>query len=157
FRLAASTQANSLAPGSTDHYAFTLRPSEIHSTGSGTVILGVSVEPAVNSQFLPAVPTIPGLTPLFQASSPREAFGLFAVDRAGLDRIDVSGATTTTSGWYLVRLFVADDLNFDGNVDGLDAQLLAGAMGTHAGEGGFLPFADLNRDSVIDQGDIPTL
>ena len=42
-------------------------------------------------------------------------------------------------------------------VDGSDAQLLAGAMGTSAGQPGYLPAADANQDGVINAADAQLL
>ena len=52
----AATPAGSLAAGATDRYAFSLRPTELSSTTSGTVFLGIEVDAASGSNLKPAVP-----------------------------------------------------------------------------------------------------
>src|SRR5262249_17447019 len=54
---------------------------------------------------------------------------------------------------YTLRLFIAGDVNNDGDVNGDDAALLAQAMGTSAGQPGYLVGADANLDGVIDATD----
>ncbi len=95
-----SNHANtgSLVTNSTDRYAFSLRDSELRypevmkrsalSTTTGQVLLGVDVTGSNLS-----LPLIEGLTPIQSISDNKHAFALFAVTRAGLETIDVSGAS----------------------------------------------------------------
>src|SRR5207302_5126322 len=96
-RFTAAPQAGSLAAKATDRYAFILAPSELHSTVMGTVYLGVSVQ-AAGSGLRPAVPAIPGLTPLVSRTAAGSAFALFALGRDGLQIVEVAGADASTSG-----------------------------------------------------------
>ena len=54
-------------------------------------------------------------------------------------------------------MFVAGDVNGDGKVDGHDAQLLTAALGTAAGQPGYLLGADANRDGLVNAGRPPAL
>src|SRR5262249_30647345 len=85
------------------------------------------------------------------------AFALYAVDREGLEELEVGGADSVTSGDYTLTLFVAGDVNQDGKVDGQDGVLLSQALGTHAGQAGYTPAADANRDGQVDAADVHLL
>jgi hypothetical protein len=152
-----STQAGSLAADGTDLYSFTFRSSEVHFTTSGTVYLGIQVQATSGSSFQPAVPVIPGLTPLVSGASANGAFALFAMTREGLELLKVAGTNGTTSGAYTLRLFVAGDVNADGVVNGVDGQLLAAALGSSVGEAGYVVGADANLDGKIDATDMQLL
>jgi large repetitive protein len=82
-----------------------------------------------------------------------DAYGLFAVEKSGLNLLEVAGS----AGGYRIDLSVAGDLNRDGLVDGLDSQLLTLALGSHAGDAGYRTSYDLNRDLVIDGKDVQIL
>jgi YD repeat-containing protein len=152
-----TNQSGTLAAGGTDRYAFSFRPSEIQATASGEIYLGISVQAAPGSLLQPAVPSIAGLTPLLSHTTANGAFALFAITQAGLERLDISGANGSTSGAYTVHMDVAGDVNGDATVDGVDAQLLAGAMGTSVGQPGYLAGADANQDGVINAADAQLL
>src|SRR5262249_10345679 len=150
-------QSGSLAAGGTDRYAFTFRPSEIHSPTGGSIYLGVQVQAASGSSLNPAVPQIAGLTPGASSTGPGTSVALFDINREGLQLLQLSGANATTNGAYTLQLFVAGDVNSDGTVDGVDGQLVAGAVGTSAGQPGYLLGADANRDGKIDATDVQLL
>src|SRR5262249_4613203 len=118
---------------------------------------GVQVQAAPGSGLQPAVPVIPGLTPLASGAGPAGAFALFSVSREGLELLEVSGANATTAGGYSLRLFVAGDVNADGMVDGVDGQLLAAALGTFAGQPGYVVGADANLDGQVNAADLQLL
>ena len=153
----ASNPAGALAAGGTNRYTFSLRPSELLATASGSVYLGISVQAAAGSALHRACPRSTGLTPLVTHTTRHGAFALFEIGQAGLELLDVSGASGATAGGYTLHLFVAGDVNGDETVDGSDAQLLAGAMGTSAGRPGYLPAADVNQDGVINAADAQLL
>ena len=150
----AGNYAGSLVAGATNSFAFLLTPSEVASTTSGTVLVGIEVDSAAGSSMQPAVPAIAGLTPLVQHLSADSAFGLFAVSRASLELLQVSGANAVTTGAYTLQVFIAGDANQDGAVNGLDAALVASLIGTTVGEPGYIAAADANRDGVIDVADV---
>src|SRR5207244_2953902 len=83
-----------LAAGLTDRFAFALQASEIRSTASGFVYLGVQVQADAGQAFQPDVPSIAGLTPLIQQTSSGSSFALFAVKRDGLRLLEVTGANS---------------------------------------------------------------
>jgi YD repeat-containing protein len=129
-----NTEAGSLAAGATDNYSFGFRASEIHSTNSGSVYLGVEVQAAPGSNLQPAVPMIAGLTPVVSSTGTGSAFALFEITREGLELLSISGGNAATTGGYTLHLFVAGDVNRDGTVDATDGQLLAAAMGSSLGQ-----------------------
>ncbi|HEY0229232.1 MAG TPA: Ig-like domain-containing protein, partial [Mycobacterium sp.] len=147
----------SLAAGKTDYLAFNLRPSELESTASGDVLLGVQVTAANGSALQPGVPIIAGLTPLLQHSGNGTSFALFAVSREGLEQIRIAGSDATTAGDYSVQLFVVGDVNQNGVVDGNDSALLNQALGSSVGQPGYIAGADANRDGVVNAADAQLL
>ncbi len=148
-----TAQSGNLAAGGTDRYLFIVQPSELQSTPQGTIYFGVSVQAAAGSSFQPGVPALVGLTPVFTQTTANGSYAIFAVSTSGLQRLEIAGANAATSGAYTLQLFVLGDVNGDGNVDGIDAQLLAAAQGTSVGQPGYLLGADLNRDGKIDGTD----
>ena len=148
-----TTQAGTLAAGGTDRYLLILQPAELQSTPNGTVYLAVLVEPTVGSTFQPGTLAIDGLQPVLTQTTAAGSYAIFAVSTSGLQEIEVSGANATTAGAYTLQVSVLGDVNADGNVDGVDAQTLAAAEGTHSGQPGYAAVLDLNRDGVIDGTD----
>ena len=73
-----------------------MRPSEILSTNSGDVYIGVIVEADTVSPFTPAIPSISGLTPVASNVNGSSAFGLFRVEREGLYLLNVTDAAPLT-------------------------------------------------------------
>ena len=153
----ANPYTTTLTAGSTDQLVFSVRPSEIASTGSGDVYVGVIVEDLTGSGLLPAVPSIAGLTLVASNTSGSSAFGLFRVEREGmylLDVTDTSPLTPNPSRNYSVKLFIAGDANRDTTVDALDASLIEAALGSVSGGVNYNANADANRDGLIDSTDI---
>jgi YD repeat-containing protein len=148
-----SDRTGTLSAGGTDRYTLGLRSSELASTTSGEVYLGISVQATAGSALQPAVPALAGLTPLVSRTTAHGAFALYAITQSGLELLQLSGANGTTAGDYTVHLFVAGDVNGDGTVDGQDGQLLAAALGTSIGQPGYLASADANQDGVINATD----
>ena len=146
--------AGNLGVGATNSFAFLLTASEVASTSTGTVLVGVEVDAASGSSVQPAVPAIAGLTPLVQRTTSASAFGLFAVSRAGLELLEVTGANAATTGAYSLQIFIAGDANQDGDVNGLDGTLVANVVGTSAGQSGYTAAADANRDGIINAADV---
>ena len=128
-----------LSQGGSDLYSFSLRDSELDSTATGIVLLGIDVNGT-------ATPSIPGLTPIVSQSG----FGLFAVSREGLSLIEVNG---TVAAPYSLQLSISGDVNRDGLVDGVDSQLLAGAISS----GNYNVTYDFNRDGLINATDVQIL
>jgi len=143
-----------LAAGATDSFAFLLTASEVASTSTGSVLVGVDIEAAAGSAVQPAVPAIAGLTPLVQHTGPGSAFDLFAISRAGLELLQFAGADAGTTGAYTLQVFIAGDANQDGDVNGEDGTLVASLVGTSVGQPGYSLAADANRDGVIDAADV---
>ena len=88
-----------------------------------------------------------------------QAFALFALDHAGLDLLEINSASPAGAGGYSLQLFVAGDVNGDGQVDGRDGQLLAAALGSVQGDPNYVAAADLDQrglpESLEDIGDAP--
>jgi YD repeat-containing protein len=156
-RFLLTAMPGNLAPGAIDRYAFTIRSSEIASVADGMILLGVQVTADAGSALLPAIPEIPGMTPLAAQRSGGSAFALFAISRASLQLLEIGGADSSASGAYTVQLFVPGDVNLDGKVDGLDGQLLTPALGSRTGDANYRIAADGNRDGVIDAADAQLL
>jgi large repetitive protein len=146
----------SLGAGQSQRYTFSLRDSEIQSTATDFVLIGVDVSAVSGSGLLPGLPGIAGLTPLVSRVSGTDAYGLFAIEKSGLNLLEISGASGSAGG-YRIDLSVAGDLNRDGLVDGLDSQLLSLALNSRTGDAGYRTSYDLNRDFVIDGKDVQIL
>ncbi len=148
------SQSGNLAAGATDSYAFLLTAAEIDSTATGTVLVSVWVSAAPGSSLQPAVPEIAGVSPLLQRTGAGTSFGLFALDRAGLEWLEIAAASGGTSGAYSLQIMIAGDANQDGAVDGADGTLVASLIGTNAGQPGYLAAADGNDDGTIGAADV---
>ena len=125
---------------SEDRYIFSFRESEIRSTATDFVYLGIDVT-GVDS-----IPEIEGLTPVSTISGNSSSFALFAIEKEGLNLLSIDA-----DGAYELELAIAGDVNGDGSVNGFDSQLLSDAIGNNA------PYSrelDINRDGVIDGEDI---
>src|SRR5205807_1822860 len=131
-QFSAGPHAGSLAAGALDTYSFGLRASEIHSTATGTAFVGVLVrasagsplQPARGGPPRPALPPTPGPAPLPTQTGAGFAFALFAPAQGGQGLLQFAGADGAPAGAYSLRLFVAGAANRDGNVDGVDGQLV---------------------------------
>jgi YD repeat-containing protein len=141
--------SQTLPAGQTQRFAFNVRKSELQSTPSGTIYLGVIVKAPAGSNLAPAVPSIPGIAPLIARSGQGQAFALFPITREGLHLLEIRGATAATAGAYDLQLFAAGDVNRDAKVDGTDAQQVA----TLIAQGGFSAASDANQDGVLNAGD----
>ena len=142
--------SGSLASGATDRYSLSVRPSELNSPAGGAVLMGVIVEASPGSTLAPTIPVLEGYTAIASSTANGRAFALFRVDQTGLDLLKIAGSG---SGAYTVRVFVAGDVNRDGAVDGIDAQLLDDARRT----GVYNVGADANLDGVLDNADTQLL
>ena len=150
----ANSDSNNLVAGATDTYTFLLTAAEMGSTASGTVLVSVWINAASGSSLQPAVPVIAGVSPLVQRTGSGTSFGLFALDRAGLERLEIMAASGGTSGGYSLQIMIAGDANLDGNVNGADGTLLAKLIGITAGQPGYTAAADGNDDGLIDAADV---
>jgi hypothetical protein len=148
----ATPLAGHLAAGEKASFAFTLRESELASTASGSVYLGLIVEGS--GGLLPLLPVLPGLTAVASSVQGNRAFALYKLDRAGLKLIEIGA---TSAGSYQLSLFVAGDANRDGKADGSDAVLIAAAAGLRSGDAGYALALDADANGVIDSLDLQLL
>jgi hypothetical protein len=139
--------------GKANQYTFSIASSELNSTDSDTVVVGISVESKDGSQGLPQLPEVGGLTPILTSSDTNSTYSLFSVKRSGLNLLNLSGASSSTSGAYSIQLNVAGDINGDGRVDATDRQLLDNALGRKVADPGYTIDLDLNRDGIINWAD----
>ena len=126
-------------------YSFGFRDSEILSTNTGSILLGVDFSGTDE------LPTVEGLTPVSTQTSTGTSFALYTIDREGLNLLSVNG------GDYELQLGIAGDVNNDNAVDGVDSQLVKNALGKSVGEAGYDAKLDVNRDRTIDSKDIQIL
>src|SRR6266571_1101043 len=147
------SHSGTLGAGATDRYSFALRPSELASSPTGAVYVGVIVEAEAGSTVQPAIPALDGYAPVASSVQGSSAFALYRVDRAALQLLEIAGASGATSGAYRLSLFVAGDANRDGLVDGLDTQALTAAFGSVAGAANYNTGADFNRDGQVNATD----
>ncbi|PSF26238.1 hypothetical protein C7H19_25145, partial [Aphanothece hegewaldii CCALA 016] len=123
-------------------YSFSLRDSELSSTATGTVLLSVDVQGSA------LLPKIVGITPIATQTNVQSAFALFAMQQSGLNLLELNGL-----GDVQFKLSIAGDLNHDGQVDGVDLQLLSSAISG----GNYLGDVDVNRDGVLSGADLQIL
>ena len=145
--------SGNLTAGTTDRFSLALRPSELTSTPSGSVYLGVVVTADTASTLTPGVPQLAGLTPIASNTQGAESFALFKVDRAAIHLLEITGSDAITNGAYSLSIFVASDANADGLVDGVDTQVLNTALGSVVGDANYNQTADFNRDGRVDTTD----
>lgn len=144
----------SLAAGAVDRYVFGVHPSELRSTQGQIVYLGVLAEPAAGSSVELGRLSLPGAIPVLERQQGNATLTLFALEASGWHHVELSGASGTTSGAYRLRVFVAGDVNQDGRVNGVDAELVAAALGKVAGEAGYTTSLDVDRDGRIENADL---
>jgi len=135
--------------GSPNQYTFNITNSELNSTDSDTVIVGVSVE-SKDNQGLPELPEVDKLTPILTSTNTNSNYSLFSINRSGLNLLNLN---SSTNGAYTLKLNVAGDINSDGRVDTTDRQLLENALGRTATDPGYTTDLDLNRDGIINSAD----
>lgn len=144
----------SLAAGAVDRYVFGVHPSELRSTQGQIVYLGVLAEPAAGSSVELGRLSLPGAIAVLERQQGNATLTLFALEASGWHHVELSGASGTTSGAYRLRVFVAGDVNQDGRVNGVDAELVAAALGKVAGEAGYTTSLDVDRDGRIENADL---
>nr|WP_319423729.1 putative Ig domain-containing protein [Pleurocapsa sp. FMAR1] len=127
-------------------YSFGFRDSEILSTNTGSVLLGVDLTGTDE------LPTIEGLTLLSTQTTADSSFALYTIDKEGLNLLSVNDA-----GDYELQLGIAGDVNRDNAVDGVDSQLVKNALGTSIGDAGYDAALDVNRDRTINSKDVQIL
>ena len=81
-------------------YTFSLRDSELLSTATGVVLLGVQV------QGVTTLPSIQGYTPVASHTTANGSYSLFALNKAGLNLLTLQG-----NGDYTLSLKIAGDVN----------------------------------------------
>jgi YD repeat-containing protein len=163
FNNAPATSGEITAAGEVDQFTFTIRNSELRSTESGLVLVGIEIK-ATSGNLKLAAPTINGLTPL---STPRifadgkRVYALYAIDREALYAINIQGADNTT-GAYSLKLFIAGDVtgsnnSLDETVDGRDYQALLNALGTTNNDIRNNLRYDLDASGEVDAADLEIL
>ena len=130
-----------------DRYLLSLRDSELASTATDFVLVGVEIDGANVS------PLLSGVSPLtIQQLDSNTTFAIFAIQEAGLNLLEISG-----SGDYTLDFSIIGDVNLDGRVNGLDSELLSAISGSLPGDATYqIPF-DLNRDGAINATDTQLL
>ncbi|MDA8744744.1 dockerin type I domain-containing protein [Rubripirellula amarantea] len=148
---AASTVTGSLGSGESSSIAFALTAEELTTGNNGVALVGISV--TGSGGFDPAVPTIDGLAGTSVQVRSGFASALFPVSASGGVAAAIAGAGAST-GNYSVDVYIAGDLDGDGDVDGIDRSNITAQFGLVPGDGGYNPAADVNRDGVIDSTDV---
>jgi len=88
---AAQFQSKTISGSGSDRFTISLRDSELRSTATGTVLLGVELQGNM------ALPTLLGLTPVVTHLDASGSYALFAVNRAGLNLISLTNTSPTPS------------------------------------------------------------
>jgi hypothetical protein len=146
----AGPRGATIAAGEVQLFSLATRDTEVLFPSGGAVLLGVIVQAAPGSTFVPEVPQLLGYSAIASRVEDGRAFALYRIDRPALDLLQVAGAG---NGEYSIELFVAGDVNRDGRVDGTDAALLDELRRT----GGYDPRADFDLDGFLDASDTQLL
>lgn len=117
--------------------SFQIRESELNSTDLDTILVSVSSEGLDNL-------VINNLSPVIS----NDNYQVYALDKAGLSIIEI-----TAQGDYSLELNLVGDINLDGKVNAIDAQLLQQEIIN----GNYLLEFDLNRDGSLNTDDLGLL
>ncbi|MEM1067288.1 MAG: putative Ig domain-containing protein [Planctomycetota bacterium] len=151
-RAAAGVDVNGTVAADDDStFGIVLSDSEVNSTNSGVVLIGISVE-GVNG-LNPTVPSLTGTTPQSVLQSATNSSALFALSSGGIRVATISGETDST-GDVIASFFIAGDLDEDRDVDGDDLATMQTQLGLTAGDPGFISAADINRDGLVNSIDV---
>ena len=140
------------SPG-TDFYSLSVRASELASVSTDRVLLGVSIRTTNGDAELSEI-RLGELTPVLVSTSAGRTTALFAVTDPGQKLLQL---TFTGTGDYELEMFLGGDVNADGAVDGVDAQLQQAALGTQFGDIGYLIRADVDGNGTVDGVDVRVL
>src|SRR5664280_3295812 len=124
--------------------------NELATSQTGKMTLEVEVD---GTGWQPAAASVGGLQVGFSQTTGDTSYALFTFDAPGPYVIEFAPASGATAAAFSYKITLAGDINGDGIVDGTDQALLNAALGTHAGDPGFLAVADWNHDGVIDAKD----
>jgi len=149
YTFTAKTASGNNEAGSPNQYTFSITNSEVNSTDSDTVLVGVSVA-SKDNQGLPELPEIDKLTPILTSTNTNSNYSLFSIKHSGLNLLNLNSASRVA---YTLKLNVAGDINSDGRVDTSDRQLLENALGRTATDPDYTIDLDLNRDGIINSVD----
>ncbi|TAE00390.1 MAG: hypothetical protein EAZ96_21285 [Oscillatoriales cyanobacterium] len=145
----AKTASGNNETGKANQYTFNITNSELNSTDSDTVLVGVSVA-SKDNQKLPELPEIDKLTPISTSTNTNSNYSLFAIKKSGLNLLNINSASSSA---YTLKLNIAGDINSDGRIDTTDRQLLNNALGSTATDPNYTINLDLNRDGIINSVD----
>ncbi len=149
YTFTAKTASGNNDAGKANQYTFGIANSELNSTDSDTVLVGVSVA-SKDNQGPPELPEVDKLTPILTSTNTNSNYSLFSINRSGLNLLNFNSALSSA---YTIKLNVAGDINNDGRVDTTDRQLLDNALGRKVSDPGYTIDLDLNRDGIINEAD----
>ncbi|WP_412542004.1 hypothetical protein R8Z50_05555 [Longispora sp. K20-0274] len=160
------TPAFAVSPGelrtaeAQDRLVFSLPAADYTPNAHGDVLVGFSAEAASGSGLNPGIIRVRKTTETADIlgahtiNSPGEAsdFGLATLCTGVNYEIQIKTNFNTTGGYELVKVLVGD-ANADFVVDAADLAVIGGLQGRHTGDPGYTPWADTDRDGVIDADD----
>lgn len=149
YTFTAKTASGNNEAGKANQYTFGIANSEVNSTDSDTVLVGVSVA-SKDNQGLPELPEIGGLTPILTSTNTNSTYSLFSIKHSGLNLLNLNSPSRVA---YTLKLNIAGDINSDGRIDTTDRQLLNNALGSTATDPNYTTNLDLNRDEIINSVD----
>ncbi|MEV6525233.1 hypothetical protein AB0M43_25095 [Longispora sp. NPDC051575] len=143
-----------------DRLVFSLPGTDYTPNAHGDVLVGFSVEAPAGSGLNPGIIRVRKTTETTDIlgahtiNSPGEAsdYGLATLCTGINYEIQIKGNFGTTGGYELVKTLVGD-ANGDFVVDAADLSAIAGLHGKHTGDPGYSPWADTDRNGVIDSAD----
>jgi YD repeat-containing protein len=143
--------AGTLRARGTSRYAFSVRPTELAATRDGQVFIGVTVRAAGGSGLQPAMPSIPGLTPVATDAAPhvvrplrhRSRRPAFAGDQRRHERRRVHAESLGRRRRQRRR---------QGRRRRQPTPFRA--LGSSAGDANYVPAADFDRNGSVDAADV---
>ncbi|PNY36139.1 hypothetical protein C2E31_14500 [Rhodopirellula baltica] len=128
---------------SPSNYSFTITQGELNSSPSGTITLGIDVDHGTGA--------INGLVAGTEVAEGDRSVNTFTIETAGTYQLSISGATGED---FTAVIYLAGDVNADGQLDATDSSLLDAALGSDFGDPEYVVQADADRDGTVDELDL---
>ncbi len=142
---------DSLLPSGSRHLTFTITESELRSSPTGKVSLGIELR---SGDFHPTAASIMGLTPSVAQRVDGASWSLHTIQQAGTYTILVNRQDAqSVVGDFSIQIYLAGDLNEDRQIDLADQVAFDQADGSTTLDPNYRLLADLDRNGRVDSQD----